>query len=439
MAAMLERLRTASIALALAGCALVATPAWAAETAERAFQAAGNWTVYIRAAVDVALDDDEQGTHSGSGLVVDARRGWVLTNAHVASHSYSRLAVSFRRGRPLPAERIYVDPYLDVAVIAYDPELVNGLPPEPVLDCDGVPPVGHPVGAFGHPWGLKFTGTRGIASAVTSRLGPDMLQTDAPINAGNSGGPLISLDTGHIVGLSTAKISEESVEGLSFAVPMPNVCRILDLLREGRDPSPPDLPVEFAYDEGGERTLTVVHLREQAGTLRLAPGDRIVALGEPAEPVETHGELINALRGQLDHVVMHVERDGREIVLRGSMPAVPLLTQRRAFGIAGAYFAESSRSRLAPLIGEGRLMVHHVDPASEADQLSVRSYDVLVSANGENVDSVDELATIAQRAEREQRDLELVLVRLFDHNIDELITYHRRVLTPTELTPIGPW
>jgi S1-C subfamily serine protease len=436
---MLERPKTTVILAALIGGSLIAPCATASEPAERAFQAASNWTVYIRAAIDVALDDDEQGTHSGSGLVVDARRGWVLTNAHVASHSYSTLAVSFRRGRPLPAERIYVDPYLDVAVIAYDPKSVNGLPPEPVLDCDSVPPVGHPVGAFGHPWGLKFTGTRGIASAVTSRLGPDMLQTDAPINAGNSGGPLISLDTGHIVGLSTAKISDESVEGLSFAVPMPNVCRILALLREGRDPSPPDLPVEFAYDEGGERTLTVVHVRDQTGTLKLAPGDRIIALGEPADPVETHGELMNALRGTLDDVVMHVERDGREVVLRGSLPAVPLLTQRRAFGIAGAFFAESDRSRLAPLVGEGRLMVHHVDPASEADQLAVRSYDVLVSANGEDVDSIDDLATIARRAEREQRDLELVLVRLFDHNIDELITYHRRVLSPSGLTPVGPW
>ena len=436
---MLERHTAESIAVALVGGVLIAAPAWTAETAESAFQAAGNWTVYIRAAIDVALDDDEQGTHSGSGLVVDARRGWVLTNAHVASHSYSKLAVSFRRGRPLSAERVYVDPYLDVAVIAYDPKLVNGLPPEPVLECDSVPPVGHPVGAFGHPWGLKFTGTRGIASAVTSRLGPDMLQTDAPINAGNSGGPLISLDTGHIVGLSTAKISAESVEGLSFAVPMPNVCRILDLLREGSDPSPPDLPVEFAYDEGGERTLTVVQVRDGAGTLQFEPGDRIVALGAAGRRVETHVELMNALRGQLDEVVLHVGRDGREVVLRGSLPAVPLLTERRAFGIAGAYFAETSRSRLAPLIGEGRLMVHHVDPASEADQLAVRSYDVLVSANGEDVASVDALAAIAQRAEREQSELELVLVRLFDRNIDELITYHRRVLTPTELTPIGPW
>ena len=82
----------------------------------------------------------------------------------------------------------------------------------PTLDCGTMPPVAHSVGAFGHPWGFRFTGTRGITSAVTTRLGPNMLQTDAPINEGNSGGPLISLETGKVVGINTAKIKEESVE-----------------------------------------------------------------------------------------------------------------------------------------------------------------------------------------------------------------------------------
>jgi len=65
---------------------------------------------------------------------------------------------------------------------------------------------------------------------VTTRLGSNMLQTDAPINEGNSGGPLISLETGKVVGVNTAKIKEESVEGLSFAVPIPYACTIIELL-----------------------------------------------------------------------------------------------------------------------------------------------------------------------------------------------------------------
>ena len=66
-----------------------------------------------------------------------------------------------------------------------------------------------------------------------------MLQTDAPINEGNSGGPLISLETGQVVGINAAKIKQEAVEGLSFAVPMPYACTIIDLMQRGEDPSPP--------------------------------------------------------------------------------------------------------------------------------------------------------------------------------------------------------
>ena len=75
------------------------------------------------------------------------------------------------------------------------------------MDCGTIPAVGHPVGAFGHPEDLRFTGTRGIISGFTSKFGEDRLQTDAPINPGNSGGPLISLETGKVVGINTDQLA----------------------------------------------------------------------------------------------------------------------------------------------------------------------------------------------------------------------------------------
>jgi S1-C subfamily serine protease len=185
----------------------LALPALAETPAEAAFRAAKDWTVRVQAELPVPFVEDEAGAFEGGKLV--------------------------------PATRLYVDPQLDVAVISYEPSQLKQPPPEPVLECDALPPVGHPVGAFGHPWGFRFTGTRGIASAVSSRFGADMLQTDAPINAGNSGGPLLSLETGRVVGISTAKIADEQVEGLSFAVPMPYACTLLRILQAGSDPSPP--------------------------------------------------------------------------------------------------------------------------------------------------------------------------------------------------------
>jgi S1-C subfamily serine protease len=270
------------VALAL----LLAAPAFAAQNAtpnagEDAFEEARNWTVQIRTSVSRPFSQDEVGSFQGAGLVVDAQRGWVLTNAHVASRSYSSMTVTFEGGQPLPARRVYVDPHLDLAVIAYDPAALDHTPSEPKLDCRASPPVGHPVGAFGHPWGFRFTGTRGITSAVTSRLGPLMLQTDAPINSGNSGGPLISLVTGRVVGINAASMAKGQSEGLSFAVPMPYACTIVGLLKKGIDPSPPASLVDFAIDDNDEPTLLVARSRLPAGTLDLRAGDQLVALGSP--------------------------------------------------------------------------------------------------------------------------------------------------------------
>src|SRR5260221_1814416 len=150
--------------------------------AENAFERAQAWTVYIKGSLETPFAHDEQGSWTGSGLVVDTARGWVLTNAHVASRSYAQLSIAFHNGKPLPVKRVYVDPYLDIAVLAYDPKALAKAAPEPTLECGKVPATGHPVGAYGHPSGFKFTRTRGITSAVTSRLGPDMLQTDDAIN-----------------------------------------------------------------------------------------------------------------------------------------------------------------------------------------------------------------------------------------------------------------
>ena len=88
--------------------------------------------------------EDEIGSYYGAGLVVDAKRGWILTNAHVASHSYATLGVAFADGAPTRAERVYVDPHLDLAVVAYDPK---ALAKQPALPSSIARPC--------RPWGIR--------------------------------------------------------------------------------------------------------------------------------------------------------------------------------------------------------------------------------------------------------------------------------------------
>ncbi|HVN42751.1 MAG TPA: trypsin-like peptidase domain-containing protein [Steroidobacteraceae bacterium] len=415
---------------------LLATAAAGETTAEEAFRRARGWTVQIRTSVHQAFAEDEQGSFMGAGLVVDAGRGWVLTNAHVASHSYGQIALAFEDGRALPAERVYVDPYLDLAIIAYDPKRLARRPAEPELECTGIPAVGHLVGAFGHPWGFRFTGTRGIASAVTSRLGPEMLQTDAPINEGNSGGPLMSLESGRVVGINSATMRKSDAEGLSFAVPARFACTILELLQAGRDPSPPAPLVDFAVSADEEQTLLVARSRLPKDAIDLRTGDEVLSAG--TRSLSTATELIDALRGHLDQASLTVRRNGVVTVLTGRWPAEPLITRREGLWIAGALFADAASFTAGQIAGSPALMVHHVEPGSEAEAVGLQKDDLVTAASGQGVNSVAELEAAARRAASARRPLELMLLRLTDEDQNVLFQYQHRHLEVSDLARVGP-
>ena len=149
--------------------------------------------------------------------------------------------ISFKGQDYIDAALAYVDPELDLAVVKVP---VADIPTEAIeakLDCSDRSLNGLAVAAFGHPYGLTYSASRGIISKVRYYHGVDWVQTDAAINPGNSGGPLIALDTGNIVGINALTL--EDTEGLSFAVPIKPVCKILSLLMAGADPSPPELPI----------------------------------------------------------------------------------------------------------------------------------------------------------------------------------------------------
>ena len=183
------------------------------------------------------------------------------------------------------------------------------------LDCGDLPAVGHSVGAFGHPWGLTYTGTRGIISGVTSRIGAEMLQTDAPINGGNSGGPLVSLQTGKIVGVSTASINKKDAQNTNFAVPMKYACKVLDLLQQGKDPSPPILSTTFFEDLDDEGKLIVAETYLENGSLALQPGDVIEKVVGISDEIRNEGQLVHLLRGRLGNVRLSVNRSGTSVTV----------------------------------------------------------------------------------------------------------------------------
>lgn len=374
----------------------VCSNAMAAATAngEAFFRDALSYTVQIRTAVSTPFEGDLKGTLRGAGFVVDAARGWIMTNAHVVTRSPSRVEVSVHGEGYVEAEKVYVDPHLDLAIVQ-----LKGARPEQLrsaqLQCADIPPVGHPVGAFGHPWNLRYTGTRGIISGITTRNHGELLQTDAPINAGNSGGPLISLETGRIVGINTAGIRDS--QNTNFAVAIKYACRVLELLQQGRDPSPPALQVVYYNDNDDARLLKVARAYNEAAAIALRAGDIVRGVDGVVGTIENETQLFHALRGRLDAFALRVERAGQEIRISGS--ASPQRSPLDLEGIVagGVLFGDTPMKDVAE-VRVGAVMIHHVERGSDGDAKELRRGDFIEAVNGERPVSLDNLHALLRAA-----------------------------------------
>lgn len=238
----------------------------------------------------------------GSGWIWDSE-GHIVTNNHVVENA-SSIMVFFSNGLWSPAELVAADPQADLAVIRLTEMPDVELNPLPL--ADSVPPVGYYTLAFGSPFGLSGTMTKGIISAVGrsfpvgdpttagSRYSlPDVIQTDAAINPGNSGGPLVDLD-GEVIGVNFAIRSEiRANAGVGFAIPVSVIERVVPaLIADGA----------YAYPYlglGGSSIDPGVTEREQLtpGTLGIFVGS-VEESGPAGQAGLQVGDIITAIDGQ---------------------------------------------------------------------------------------------------------------------------------------------
>ena len=392
--------RLALTAVAGSAAASVVAPARADEpasptSAATIFEAARQYTVQVRAVVSDPFGSESTGVNLGAGFVVDAARGWVMTNAHVVGRSPSRVAASFQGERFAAASKHYVDPLLDLAIVALGRPVDAGR--ESRLDCGAPPATGHPVGAFGHPRGMKYTGTRGILSRIARNAGYELLQIDAAVNGGNSGGPLLSLASGRVIGINTSKLA--GAEGLNFALPARYACRLLALLRDGASPLPPELPLRYYEDadERGELKVAAIHGAAGAG---FRVGD--VLLGpDPAHQVFGEVALLDSLRG-LDAFTIYVRRDGEIVPVPVRTRAMPSPMAREGLAFGGLVITETDDDE-GPLV-----TVEHVHKGSDAEAQGFRYRDVLHSLDGRRIES---LADLRERLRATGGNAQFVTVR----------------------------
>ena len=374
----------------------------------------------------------------GSGFIVDPA-GYVITNDHVIRHA-ERIFVTLDNGTTLSAEVAGRDPHTDLAVLKIEGE---GFPFVALDDSDQVQ-IGDWVVAVGNPFGLGGSFTAGILSARGRdiRSGPydDYLQIDAPINRGNSGGPLFDT-SGKVIGVNTAIFSPTGGNvGIGFSIPAKIVAPVVkDLIAKGvvergwlgvriqpvvDDPSSPNrVSNEQKSEAWDSRGVLVAHVAEGSPAARagIDVGDRILQVS--GQEVGTFRALSRAIgmKGAGEAVPLILLRRGGEIALNVVLARAP-----SSFATGKSDLPEVSQTRLGvrvfPLTPEIRgrwavqgrvegLLVAEVRPHSPAAQGGLQAGDVIIGVDSQPIKSVDALREVMTRSALERRGVELAIVR----------------------------
>ena len=281
---------------------------------------------FFRRFFDLPKQPQERRTQSsGSGVVVDTAKGYIVTNHHVIDAADS-ITVTLNDGRQFDAEVIGSDPGTDVAVIQIPAKNLAALP---MANSDALR-VGDFVVAIGNPFGLGQTVTSGIVSALgRSGLGQgyeDFIQTDASINPGNSGGALVNL-RGELVGINTAILAPGGGNvGINFAIPANMVANLIDQLvkygqvRRGQlgvlvQDLSPELAESFGLQRSQGAVVAQIIPGSAADRAGLKEGDVVIALDN--KPIRNASALRNAI-GLLqvgENVKLDLLRDGKPLII----------------------------------------------------------------------------------------------------------------------------
>jgi serine protease Do len=346
----------------------------------------------------------------GSGFIV-SQDGYILTNNHVVERA-DAVTITLSDGKEYPAKVVGTDPSTDIAVLHID---ATGLPALILADSSTVE-VGEWVLAVGNPFGLQETVTSGIISAK-GRSDLDIVrveqffQTDAAINMGNSGGPLVNLH-GDVIGMNTAIASNNGGHmGIGFAIPSNLLSDVMQaLIKNGRvtrgylgvalQRVDADIATAVGLDKPQGALVAEVLPGSPAEKAGLQSGDVVLELNN--KPVEGLGALRGAvgLMKPGDQAVLKIRRNGQDMTITATISENPENESQ------GSSVEETTGLMLEPVTAElakrynldtkTGLLIVKIDPESQAYQSGLRSGHVVLAVNGRSVATVEDFAQAIQ-------------------------------------------
>jgi serine protease Do len=372
----------------------------------------------------------------GSGFIINSN-GTIVTNNHMVKNARS-VSVTLSDGTQLPAKIVGTDPRTDLAVLRIDAG--HKLPFLKLGDSATVLP-GQWVVAMGNPFGLGGTVTAGIVSARGRDIGEgpydNFLQIDAPINEGNSGGPLFT-QNGEVVGVNTAILSPSGGSvGIGFAIPSDMVKTVVAQLEKTGHVTRGFLGVES--QPVNSAMATALHLPDPSGHLTanngalianvtddspaskagLQPGDVIEAVNgkQVTTPRDLAVDIAQVMPG--DKAALNVIRDGAMQTITvpvATMPGTQTADNanpaaKQGVGLALAPISPDMSNQLGLPANTKGALVAQVQPNSPAAAAGIQQGDVIMGVGAKTVSSVDEAVRAIHRAEHGGKDVALRIMR----------------------------
>jgi serine protease Do len=368
----------------------------------------------------------------GSGVIIDADNGYVITNAHVIRYA-DVLIVSLSDGRRLKARKIGEDPATDIAVLQVYAKHLQSIP----LANSNALKVGDFVAAIGNPFGLQQTVTSGMVSALNRSVGiegplgyENFIQTDASINPGNSGGALVNIE-GKLVGVNTAILAPLGGNiGIGFAIPSNMVNNVaIQLIKYGKvqrgmlgimvQDLTPDLADAFKIPDAKGALITQVTPDSPAEKAGLKPKDVVQLINN--EPI-TNAAQLRSIVGTLSvgtrltlTAIREKERMHFNTIIQNPPKAELNNHKQLLSGVRLGNFVQ-----LDPKLGTVKgVLVLQVEDSSNAWLAGLRPADVILTANEQPVIDIDHLAKLASNSSTDQL---LLKVRRADGMIYIVIT-----------------